>query len=213
MNATQESLPLTAPPTVFLVDDDESLLAGLTQLVMGAGYHVASFGSAEALLAAFDLRARGCVVLDVGLPGLQGWEAQTELSLLGSHLPILFLTGKADVPMTVEAIRSGARDVLVKPASPEVLLARIAEMVSADVAFIARQEECQQLRNRLTEREREVLRLVAEGLVNKDIGTRLGISYRTVEVHRAHIVQKTGLAGTLPIIEFVRRARAAGLSI
>lgn len=213
MNAAQQSLPFTAPPTVFLVDDDESVRGALMHLLVAAGYQVASFGSAEALLAVFDPRARGCLVLDVGLPGLQGPEVQAELSRLGSHLPILFLTGTADVPMTVQAIRSGARDVLIKPAAPEVLLARIAELVSADVAFMAQHEESRRVRNLLTVREREVLLLLAEGMVNKDIGARLGISYRTVEVHRAHIVQKTGLGDALSIVEFVRAARAAGLSI
>ena len=204
---------MTAAPTVFLVDDDDGLREGLTQLFESAGYQVRSCASAEAMLGAFDPQAHGCVVLDVALPGLQGPEVQRELARLGSHLPILFLTASADVPMAVQAIRAGAHDVLLKPARPEVLLARVAELVAADVAFVGRREELRTLRNKLSAREREVLLLLAEGLPHKDVGERLGISFRTVEVHRSHIIQKTGLATTLAMAEFVRAALAAKLRL
>ena len=115
--------------------------------------------------------------------------------------------------MAVQAIRAGAHDVLLKPARPEVLLARVAELVAADVAFVGRREELRTLRNKLSAREREVLLLLAEGLPHKDVGERLGISFRTVEVHRSHIIQKTGLATTLAMAEFVRAALAAKLRL
>lgn len=213
MSPSQASLSLAAPPTVFLVDDDEELREGVSQLLEQSGYRVAAYATAEALLSAFDPQARGCLVLDVSLPGLQGPEVQRELIRLGSHLPILFLTGSADVAMVVQTIRAGARDVLVKPCKPEVLLARVAELVAADVAFMEAREALRLVRNRLSPREREVLVLLAEGLVHKDVGERLGISFRTVEVHRAHIIQKTGLASALEMAEFVRKARAAQLSV
>lgn len=209
----QGQLPLAARPTVYLVDDDEELREGLTLLLEGAGYQVVSFGSAEGLLAALDPRARGCIVLDVNLPGLQGPELQRELGRRDSRIPILFLTGSATVPMAVEAIRSGARDVLLKPVKPDVLLARVAELVAEHDAFSGRREGYQRSIDRLTPRERQVLALLAEGLVHKDVAERLGISFRTVEVHRAHIMQKTGLSTSLALANFVRAAREAKVAI
>ncbi|MDP1826541.1 MAG: response regulator [Archangium sp.] len=209
----QGQLPLEVPPTVYLVDDDDELRDGLTLLLERAGYRVCPFGSAEGLLAALDPRARGCIVLDVNLPGLQGPELQAELGRRGTRLPILFLTGSATVPLAVEAIRAGARDVLLKPAKPEVLLARVAELVAEHTAFARVHDGHQRLVDCLTPREREVLALLAEGLVHKDIAARLGISFRTVEVHRAHIMRKTGLATTLALADFVRAARAAKVVI
>jgi FixJ family two-component response regulator len=126
---------------------------------------------------------------------------------------VLFLTGSADVPMAVEAIRAGARDVLLKPAKPDVLLARVAELLSTHARLTAVREEFERLTKNLTPREREVLGLLAEGLEHKDIAERLGISFRTVEVHRAHIAQKTGLSTRIALADFVRGARAAKLDL
>lgn len=199
------------PPTVYVVDDDDVVRDGLAELLSSAGYRVAAFDRAEALLDALDPDVRGCVVLDVKLPGMHGPELQAELARRASHLPVLFLTGHGDVPTTVRAMRAGARDVLVKPAEPDVLLDRVAELVSADTAALAAHEATRRRLGPLTAREREVLLLLAEGQTNRDIAERLGISPRTVEVHRAHVVQKTGAAGTLDLAQLVRDARAARL--
>ncbi len=211
MNEARTAPPSPERPTVFLVDDDEVLREGLSDLLEAAGYRVAAFGCAEDLLAALEPATRGCLVLDVSLPGLQGPEVQAELARRGNHLPILFLTGSGDIPMAVQAIRTGARDVLVKPARPEVLLARVAELVVSDVTFMAARDALERVVASLTPREREVVVLVAEGLEHKDIGERLGISFRTVEVHRAHVAEKTGLSNLVELAGFVRSARAAKL--
>jgi len=198
-------------PTVFLVDDDEAVRDGLSDLLQTAGYQVSSYARAEDLLTSFDPRARGCVILDVQLPGMRGPDRQAELQRRGSHLPILFLTGHGDIPTTVQAMRAGARDVLVKPVEPDVLLDRIAELVSADVAFVSQQEATRHRVASLTQREREVMVLVAEGLANKEIGERLGISFRTVEVHRAHVMRKTKCTNVIELSHFVAAAREAKL--
>jgi len=209
----QSSQPTTVVPvpTVFLVDDDETVREGLADLLQTAGYQVQGYARAEDMLNSFDPKARGCIILDVQLPGMHGPELQAELVKRGSHLPILFLTGHGDIPTTVQAMRAGARDVLVKPVEPDVLLDRIAELVSADVAFVSQQEATRHRVASLTQREREVMALVAEGLANKEIGEKLGISFRTVEVHRAHVMRKTKCTNVIELSHFVATAREAKL--
>ena len=200
-----------APRSVFVVDDDPALRDAMCQLFEEAGYHVVAFSRAEDLLATLDPSVRGCLVLDVHMPGMRGPELQAELALRGSHLSILFLTGHGDVPTAVKAIRAGARDVLVKPAQPEVLLARVDELLSADAALVSAQDQTRRVFESLTAREREVLVLLAEARAHKEIGERLGISARTVEVHRAHITQKSRCSTAVDLAGLVKAAREAKL--
>ena len=199
------------PQTVFVVDDDEALREGLSQLLEDAGHRVVTYARAEDLLATLDPDVRGCVVLDMQLPGMRGPELQAELNRRGSHLSVLFLTGHGDIPTAVQAMRAGAHDVLVKPAKPEVLLARVAELLSADAALVSAQASTRRVYESLTAREREVLLLLAEGCAHKEIGERLGISARTVEVHRAHITQKSGCPNAIDLARLVQAAREAKL--
>lgn len=181
--------------TVFIVDDDEGIRDGLGMLLATVGQPYEEYASAAEFLASHDPEKRGCLVLDIRMPRMSGLELQEVLNERGSNLPIIFITGHGDIPMAVEAMRRGALDFIRKPFREQDLLDRINEAL--DVELVRRKQfiEQSELLDRvgsLTERERAVFQSVADGEMNKSIGFDLGISERTVEVHRANVMKKLG---------------------
>lgn len=200
-------------PTVFVVDDDAAVRDSLSLLLETAGLPAEAYASAEAFLAALHSDRSGCIVLDVRMPGMAGPALQTELARRGVRLPIIFLTAHGDVPTSVQAMKAGAVDFLTKPVNGALLLDRVHAAMERNAEERQRETAQRALRERLTgltEREREILALAVAGQPNKEIARQLGISYRTVEVHRSRILLKTG-AGSL--IELARLATACGLDI
>jgi two-component system response regulator FixJ len=193
--------------TVYIVDDDPAVRAGLKALLTVKGYAVATFESAEAFLAAGPAPA-GCLLADVRMPGMSGLDLQRELGKRGSALPVVVITGHGDVPLAVAALKAGAVDFLEKPFDKDALLAAIEEGFRRDaaarVAGLDREAIAAKVAQ-LTEREREVMDLVVQGLPNKGIADRLKVAVRTVEVHRARVMEKTGARN---LSELVRMAIA-----
>lgn len=196
---------------IAVVDDDASVCRALERLLRSAGHRARTFACAQELLQYRDLHEFACVVLDVQLPGLNGLELQVALEKL-EHAPcIVFLTGYGDIPMTVRAMRAGAVDFLTKPCDELELLHAVERALEVDAAHRHREGELQAERKRidsLTGREREVLGGVVAGLLNKQIAARLGICEKTVKVHRAHIMEKTGVRS---VAELVRICEHVGL--
>jgi two-component system, LuxR family, response regulator FixJ len=179
--------------TVFLVDDDAAVRNGLSFLLRAAGYAVEGFPSALSFLEGYDPRRGGCLLLDVQMPRMTGVELQQQLNVRGWRIPVVFITGHATVSLAIAAIKAGAFDFLEKPLNEEALLECIERALSRNDRAQEERLERAQLQARaalLTEREREVLDLVAAGEPNKVIARHLGISFRTVELHRAHIIEK-----------------------
>lgn len=194
------------PATVFIVDDDEAVRDSLKLLFRSVELPVATFGSAREFLDSYDPAAPGCLILDVRLPGMSGLELQEELAGDGADLPIVFITGHGDVPMAVRAMRRGAVDFLQKPFSDQDLLDRVQQAL-ADQAErrqqVSSQAEILERIEHLTPREREVMDLVVDGLANKVIANRLGMSQRTVEVHRAAVMRKMEADSLAHLVQLV----------
>jgi FixJ family two-component response regulator len=181
-------------PCVFIVDDDSAVRDGIGLLVETAGLAYQAFESAEHFLQAYSEDERGCLLLDVSLPGLNGLELQTEFARQKIRLPIIFLTGNGDIPMSVRAMKAGAADFLTKPVPSALLIERIQAALQLEAQMYKQSEAEQALRNRLnrlTEREMEILPLALAGIHNKEMARLLNISYRTIEIHRIRILQKT----------------------
>jgi FixJ family two-component response regulator len=198
-------------PTVFVVDDDPAVRDSLTLLLETEGINVAVFASGEAFLAAgSDWPPRSCAVVDIRMPGLDGMQLQAELARRGLALPVIFLTGHGDIPMSVRAIKAGAVDFLTKPVTGAALLesVRAALLESEKLRRQAAASKTASSRvASLTEREHQVMLLAVDGLLNKEIARQLGISHRTVEIHKARIMLKTG-AETL--LDLARLVEASG---
>ncbi len=198
---------VTKPDTiVFVVDDDPSVREALQGLIRSVGLRVQTFGSAQEFLGSPRPDAPACLVLDVRLPGLSGLDLQRELVKAGVKLPIIFITGHGDIPMSVRAMKAGAVEFLTKPFRDQDLLDAIQQAIERD--RIARQErvEMVELRHRfdsLTPREQQVMGLVVTGLLNKQIAAELGTSEVTIKVHRGQLMRKMG-ANSLP--DLVRMA-------
>jgi FixJ family two-component response regulator len=183
------------PATAFIVDDDEAVCASIELLLKTVGLPAQTFSSAQDFLATFDDRRGGCLVLDMRMPGMSGLELQEELNARGAILPIIFVTGHGDVPMAVEAMQRGAMDFLQKPFRDQDLLDRITEALKRDSAgreLLGNRERIRARVADLTPREREVMELVTQGKANKVIAGDLDLSQRTVEIHRAHVMEKMG---------------------
>lgn len=207
-------------PTVFVVDDDFSVRESLELLLRHEGFVVETFTSAEGFLARTGPRMPSCVVLDISLPGLNGLDIQKRLAVERPDMPILFITGHADIPTTVQAMKAGAVEFLTKPFNDSTLLSAIHTAVERSKRLLARETELNELKSRyadLTLREREVMTLVAGGLANKEVGSELGISEITVKAHRGSVMRKMkadslaaliGMAGRLRI----RRSNGTGSS-
>jgi FixJ family two-component response regulator len=180
-------------PIVFVVDDDISVRESLELLIEFAGWQPETFASAGEFLARPRTAVPNCLVLDISLPDLNGLELQKFVSSERTDMPIIFITGHGDVPMTVQAMKGGAVEFLTKPFDDEVLLSAIRHAIKRSAAVLDDQAETSALRNSyesLTPREQEVLRLVVAGMLNKQIGLKLGISEITVKAHRGKMMQK-----------------------
>jgi FixJ family two-component response regulator len=192
---------------VFVVEDDASLCEALSSLLRAVGWQVLAFASAAAFLECKRPDTPGCLVLDVRLPGASGLELQRTLAARGDLLPVIFMTGHGDIPMSVQAMKAGALEFLPKPFREDELLDAIAAALRHDGAARTERGELAELQRRfdsLSAREREVMVLVLKGLLNKQAGAALGISEVTVKVHRRRVMEKTG-AQSLP--ELVRMAQ------
>jgi FixJ family two-component response regulator len=187
--------PAELEPMVFVVDDDPSIRNALTNLFRSVGLRVEVFGSAPELLRSKLPDVAGCLVLDIRLPGLSGLDFQIELAKVNIRMPIIFVTGHGDIPMTVRAMKAGAADFLTKPFRDQDMLDAVAMAIERDTK--RRKDEkivsnLQALFETLSPREREVLALVAAGLMNKQIAAEIGLAEITVKIHRGHVMKKMG---------------------
>ena len=197
-------------PTVFVVDDDAPVRDGLRLLLRSVGHRVETFGSAQEFLDAYADDRPGCLVLDVRMPGMSGLDLQEQLNERRAILPIIFITGHGDVPMAVEAMQCGAFDFLQKPFRDQDLLDRVQRAMVRDGESRGRLAARAQIRSRLatlTPRELEVMELVTSGKANKVVGADLGVSQRTVEIHRAHVMEKMGANSLAELVRMVLDSR------
>jgi len=181
------------PPVVFIVDDDEAVRNSLRLLVKSIGLNATVLGSAQEFLTSYDPMQPGCLVLDVRMPGMSGLELQQQLNLRGAVIPVIFITGHGDIPMAVEAMQQGAFDFLQKPFRDQDLIDRVQKALERDHknrADLGERRRIRERRDSLTPREREVLSLVTSGKANKVMAADLGLSQRTVEIHRARVMEK-----------------------
>jgi len=188
---------------VFVVDDDASVREALKDLLTSVGLQVELFGSAQEFLRSDRMDVPSCLVLDVRLPGVSGLDFQQELLKANVHIPIIFVTGHGDIPMAVEAMQHGAFDFLQKPFRDQDLIDRIQRALERDArnrAALAQHERIRASFDSLTPREREVLALMTEGKPNKVMAAELGVSQRTVEIHRARVMEKTGAASLAQLV-------------
>jgi two-component system, LuxR family, response regulator FixJ len=179
--------------SVVIVDDDAAVRQGLRFMLRAAGYSVEEFSSASSFLRDFDPPRGGCLLLDIQMPEMNGLELQQRLNVRGWRIPVIFITGHGNIPLAIQAMKAGAFDFIEKPLREDSLLESIERALHwNDIAYEERLERAalQARLDLLTQREREVFDLVAMGEPNKVIAQRLGISFRTVEVHRAHIIEK-----------------------
>jgi FixJ family two-component response regulator len=201
----------SASPTVFLVDDDPSVLKGLARLLRSAKLNAVAFASAQEFLDKHDPHAAGCLVLDVAMPGFDGLQLQQALIRKGSEMPIIFLTGHGDIPMGVRAMKGGAIDFLTKPVNDEELLRAIHLAIEADRVRRQSRAERDDIRRRLatlTPREREVLDQVIAGKLNKQIAADLGAAEKTIKIHRGRVMEKMQAQS---VVELVRIAEKVGI--
>ncbi|MEQ8207077.1 MAG: response regulator [Woeseia sp.] len=188
MNATDNS-----SPAVYVVDDDQAIRHAMELLMKSVGQPCHLFASGDTFLDAYSATWSGCLILDIRMPGIGGLELQNELQKRNCSLPIIFITGFGDVPMAVEAIKNGAFDFIEKPFRDQELLDRVNAAIEADGRQRTAQTEATVIKERLqrlTGREREVMELVVTGKANKVIAHELGVSQRTVEIHRARVMEK-----------------------
>ena len=199
--------------TVFVVDDDPDVLKGLARLLRSAGLEVATFSSPSEFLEQYDLRAAGCLVLDLAMPGLNGLELQEALTAKGSAIPIIFLTGRGDIPMSVQAMKGGAVDFLTKPIHDEDLLKAVHTALEKDRIERQSRAELDEIQERLatlTPREREVLTHVVSGQLNKQIANDLGTVEKTIKVHRARVMEKMKVNSVAELVRLTERLGKIG---
>jgi FixJ family two-component response regulator len=208
----RDNLMTASIGTVFLVDDDPGVIAAIARLLRAAEFEVRSFSSPRDFLREHDASIPGCAVLDVAMPGLNGIELHRALVDAGCERPIIFLTGHGDIPMSVQAMRSGAVDFLTKPVHEEKLLAAVCRAIEEDRTDRLAQAELADISERLatlTPRESEILRFVVAGRLNKQIAAHVGAAEKTVKVHRARIMIKIGVRS---VAELVRVTILAGIA-
>jgi FixJ family two-component response regulator len=197
-------------PTVYIVDDDDAVRESLELLLDSVDQQTKSFESAQAFLDSYNPDTLGCIVLDIRMPGMNGMELHKELNRLGSILPIIFVTGHGDVPMAVEAMQHGAVDFVQKPYREQELLDKINQALALDTKQRASLLEKQDIKKHLatlTARENEVLDELVEGKANKVIAAELGISQRTVEIHRARVMEKMATHSLAHLVRMIMAVR------
>jgi len=179
-------------PTVFVIDDDQALCQSLRWLLESVGLQVETYNSGTSFLEKYDAERRGCLLIDIRMPGMSGLELQEQLISRHNLIPIIFITGHGDVPMAVRAMKAGAVDFITKPFNDQLLLELIQKAIAQDLnrPDIHQQRQYAERMGQLTTRELEIMKLVVNGKLNKVIAHELGISIKTVELHRAHVMQK-----------------------
>lgn len=195
-------------PVVYVVDDQPSFRTAMVRMLKAAGYRAVPFETAEKLLNELSSHERGCILLDVRMPGLSGLELQDRLAQLSCVLPIIFMSGHVDIPTTVRAIKAGAEDFLAKPLPKDVVIAAIERALQRYDERQERHADQRRLEARfdvLTPREREVLGLVVQGLLNKQIAFRLGTSERTIKAHRHSFMQKLAVRSVAELVSMTQR--------
>jgi FixJ family two-component response regulator len=200
-----------ATPTVFVVDDDISVRESLEALIRFEGWQAETFGSGQDFLARPRMFSPSCLVLDVSLPDLNGLDLQKVVAADRNEMPIIFITGHGDVPMTVKAMKAGAVEFLEKPVDSDALLDAIRSALERSFATLDRESETQSLRDRyalLSRREREVMTLVVSGLANKQVGFKLGISEITVKAHRGKVMRKMNVDSLADLVKTSVRLRS-----
>ena len=197
-------------PKVYIVDDDEAIRDSLKWLLESRGLKAELYTSAETFLNAFNSGFCGCLVLDVRMPGMNGLDLHRELQARASTLSVIFITGHGDVPMAVSALKNGAADFIEKPFNDRDMLGLIESCMKQDRAAAAKRTENASVTQRLdslTQREREVLGLIVAGKLNKQIADQLGISIKTVEVHRSRVMEKMGAASVAELVRLTLKAQ------
>jgi FixJ family two-component response regulator len=197
-------------PTVFIIDDDRGVRQSIQDLVESVGLHAESFATTQDFLGSQRADGPSCLVLDVRLPGMSGLDFQRNLAEKGIHIPVIFVTGHGDIPMTVHAMKSGAVEFLTKPFRDQDLLDAIQQALQRDRATREQQTEIENLRERygtLTAREREVMGLVVSGMLNKQIAAELGASETTVKMHRGRVMQKMRAGSVVELLRMADKIR------
>jgi FixJ family two-component response regulator len=208
--ASEVAPPAETTPVVFVVDDDVSVRESLESLIRHVGWRVETFGSAQEFLARPPVECASCLVLDVSLPGLSGLGLQKHVASDRADVPIVFITGHGDIPMTVQAMKAGAVEFLTKPFGDDVLLGAVRNALERSHAERGRQAEVQALREgyaSLTRREREVMARVVSGRLNKQVAAELGISEITVKAHRGRVMRKMHADSVAHLVQMAARLR------
>jgi FixJ family two-component response regulator len=199
-------------PVVFVIDDDRMIREGLQSLIRSVGLRVETFASAQDFLGAKRPDTAACLVLDVRMPGLSGLDLQLKLRDDGIPIPVIFITGHGDIPMSVRAMKEGAHEFLTKPVRGQDLLDAVQKALASDRALRQERREIEEVRARfesLTPREKEVLEQVVAGLLNKQIADQLGMSELTVKTHRAHVMEKTQAESLAHLVRMSERLKSA----
>jgi FixJ family two-component response regulator len=202
--------------TIFLIDDDVSVREGLAGLIDSVGLPVRTFASGQEFLAANPVDAEGCLILDVEMPEMNGLDLQRRMNSSGISLPVIFLTGHGDIPMTVEALKAGAVHFLTKPVREDALMNVIRQALEADRKTRSERAEIRRLRARfdsLAPRERQVMRLVVSGRLNKQIAHELGVSERTIKLHRSQIMRKMCAESLADLVKQAGKLGASGSGV
>ena len=197
---------------VYVIDDDALIRDGIQSLIRSIGLHAVALGSAAEFTQAKRSDAPSCLILDVRMPGQSGLELQRQLNSAGIYIPIIFITGHADIPMTVQAMKDGAVEFLTKPVRSQELLDAVQKAIERDRELRKEQAELNAIRKRfksLTPRETEVLNLVVAGLLNKQIADQLGTSEVTVKTHRARVMEKTGADSLAHLVRMAEKLRTS----